>query len=94
MVEIYEKLIKDLDDLTDIATALAETPEFKKSISKYLKSPYVADIERVNKGVFTLGISKGEAKESATNDSTLALSIASNEALTKQIGRASCRDSV
>ena len=83
MVEIYEKLIKDLDDLTDIATALAETPEFKKSISKYLKSPYDADIERVNKGVFTLGISKGEAKESATNDSTLALSIASNEALTK-----------
>ena len=37
----------------------------------------------MNKGVFTLGISKGEAKESATNDSTLALSIASNEALTK-----------
>ena len=83
MVEIYEKLIKELDDLSDIATALSETPEFKKSITKYLKSPHDADIERVNKGIFTLGVSKGEAKESTTNDPTIALSIASNEALNK-----------
>ncbi len=83
MVEIYEKLIKELDDLTDIAVALSETPEFNKNISKYIKSPYDADIERVNKGVFTLGISKGEAKESVVNDASKALSIASNEALTK-----------
>lgn len=83
MVEIYDKLIKELDDLTDIATALSETPEFKKNIAKYLKSPYDSDIERVNKGVFTLGVSKGEAKDIITKDPIIALSIASNEALTK-----------
>lgn len=83
MVEIYEKQIKELDNLIDIADLLTEDAQYKKAILKYLATPYDADVERAGKGVFTLGISKAESPSLDICDAAAAITRANNEALSK-----------
>lgn len=83
MVEIYEKQIKELDNLIDIAEILTEDTQYKKTILKYISTPYDADVERMGKGVFTLGISKAESPSLDICDAATALTRATNEAMGK-----------
>lgn len=83
MVEIYEKQIAQLEDLTDICDILTDDTEFQKGLQKYIKSPYDADIERVAKGVFTLAVSKAESPSIEKYDAAIAVTKANNEALCK-----------
>ncbi|MEG0890784.1 MAG: hypothetical protein RSF01_02760 [Bacteroidales bacterium] len=83
MVEIYENQIKEMNDLIDIADLLTEDTQYKKTILKYITSPYDADIERIGKGVFTLGISKAESPSLDKYDAATAIARANNEALAK-----------
>lgn len=83
MVELYEKQISQTDDLTDIADFLTEDPQYKKSVLKYIKNPYDADVERIGKGIFTLGISKAESPSLDKFDPATAIAKATTEALAK-----------
>lgn len=83
MVEIYETQIQEQDNLIDIADMLTEDAQYKKAILKYATSPYDADIERIGKGLFTLGISKAESPSLDRCDAATAITRANNEALTK-----------
>ncbi len=83
MIEAYEKQIKETENLIDIADFLTEDQQYKKNILKYLSSPYDADIERIGKGIFTLGISKAEALDIEKWDAATSISIANREALCK-----------
>lgn len=83
MVEIYEKQIQELNNLIDIADLLTEDPQYKKAIQKYTTAPYDADIERIGKGVFTLGISKAESPSLDSCDAATSLTRANNEALAR-----------
>lgn len=83
MVELYEKQINQTEDLTDIADFLTEDPQYKKSIAKYIKNPFDADVERIGKGTFTLGVSKAESPSLDKLDPATAVARATTEALTK-----------
>ena len=83
MVELYEKQIKETEDLTDIADFLTEDEQFKKSIIKYINNPYDVSIERIGKGVFTLGISKAESPSLDRYNPETALTRATTEAISK-----------
>lgn len=83
MVELYEKKIEELDDLIDIAELLTQDEQYTKTILKYIKNPYDADIEKIGKGVFTVGISKAESPSLDKLDPASALTRANNEAMAK-----------
>ncbi len=83
MVEIYEQQINQMEDLVDISDLLAKDSNFQKGLQNYISSPYDADIERVAKGVFTLAVSKAEYPSPDRYDPTIAITKASNEALSK-----------
>ena len=83
MVELYESQINQTEDLLDIADFLTEDPQYKKSVLKYINNPYDADIERIGKGIFTLGISKAESPSLDKLDPATAVTRATTEALTK-----------
>ncbi|MBR2437592.1 MAG: hypothetical protein IKB26_00950 [Bacteroidales bacterium] len=83
MVELYESQINQTEDLIDIADFLTEDPQYKKSVLKYINNPYDADIERIGKGTFTLGISKAESPSLDKFDPAQAVTKATTEALAK-----------
>lgn len=83
MVELYESQINQTEDLLDIADFLTEDPQYKKSVLKYIDNPFDADIERIGKGIFTLGISKAESPSLDKLDPATAVTRATTEALTK-----------
>lgn len=83
MVELYESKINQTEDLLDIADFLTEDPQYKKSVLKYIDNPFDADIERIGKGIFTLGISKAESPSLDKLDPATAVTRATTEALTK-----------
>lgn len=83
MVELYESQINQTEDLLDIADFLTEDPQYKKSVLKYINNPFDADIERIGKGIFTLGISKAESPSLDKLDPATAVTRATTEALTK-----------
>lgn len=83
MIEKYKKQIEALENLTDIADLITEDDAFTKELLKYLKKPYDAEIERIGKGIFTLGISKAETPSEEICDAATAITIANNEALAK-----------
>lgn len=83
MVELYERQINQTEDLIDIADFLTEDPQYKKSITKYINNPYDADVERIGKGTFTLGISKAESPSLDKFDPAQAVTKATTEALAK-----------
>ena len=83
MVELYESRINQTEDLLDIADFLTEEPQYKKSVLKYIDNPFDADIERIGKGTFTLGISKAESPSLDKLDPATAVTRATTEALTK-----------
>ena len=83
MVELYESRIAETDDLIDIADFLTEDPEYKKSVLEYINNPYDATIERIGKGVFTLGISKANSPSLDKFDPATAITKATTEALAK-----------
>ena len=83
MVELYESRINLTEDLEDIACFLTEDPQYRKSIKKYVNNPFDADIERVGKGIFTVGVSKAESPSLDKLDPATALTRATTEALAK-----------
>ena len=83
MVELYESRINQTEDLLDIADFLTEEPQYKKSVLKYIDNPFDADIERIGKGTFTLGISKAESPSLDKLDPATAVTRATTEALVK-----------
>lgn len=83
MVELYESRINQTEDLLDIADFLTEEPQYKKSVLKYIDNPFDADIERIGKGTFTLGISKAESPSLDKLDPATAVTRATTEALAK-----------
>ena len=83
MVELYEKQIKETDDLIDIAELLTEDSKFKKGVLKYISNPYDSDIERVGKGVFTVAVAKAEAPNSDKYDAAEAITIANCAAMAR-----------
>ncbi len=83
MVDLYEKQIKECEDLTDICDILTQDKEFQKNLKKYIDNPFDVDIERVAKGVFTLAISKAESPSLEKLDATVAVTRANNEAIGK-----------
>jgi Phosphoribosylformylglycinamidine (FGAM) synthase, synthetase domain len=83
MIESYSKLINESDDLREIVDVITEDRILKKELLKYLQRPYDADVERIGKGIFTLGISKAETSSDDACDAATAITIANNEALAK-----------
>lgn len=83
MVELYEKQINELEDLEDIADILTRDEQYTKNILKYINNPCDADVEKVGKGIFTIGISKAESPSLDTLDPATALTRANNEAMAK-----------